>query len=73
MVDVRMHPQPADWNIGAHGRENTSHGCINVGPDHARWFYETFRLGDVVDVRNTPRRMALTDGVGDWTVRWDKW
>ncbi len=63
----------ADWNIGAHGRENTSHGCINVGPDHARWLYETFRLGDVVDVRNTPRRMALTDGVGDWTVPWDKW
>ncbi|WP_346116031.1 L,D-transpeptidase [Micromonospora coerulea] len=63
----------ADWNIGAHGRENTSHGCINVGPDHARWFYETFRLGDVVDVRNTPRRMALTDGLGDWTVPWDKW
>ncbi|SCL30219.1 Lipoprotein-anchoring transpeptidase ErfK/SrfK [Micromonospora rhizosphaerae] len=63
----------ADWNIGAHGRENTSHGCINVGPDHARWFYDTFRLGDVVDVRNTPRRMGLTDGVGDWTVPWDKW
>jgi lipoprotein-anchoring transpeptidase ErfK/SrfK len=63
----------ADWNIGAHGRANTSHGCINVGPAHARWFYDTFRLGDVVDVRNTPRRMALTDGVGDWTVPWDKW
>lgn len=43
----------ADWNIPAHGRVNTSHGCINVGPAHARWFYDTFRLGDVVDVRNT--------------------
>ncbi|PWU44462.1 hypothetical protein DLJ46_25880 [Micromonospora globispora] len=63
----------ADWNIGAHGRENTSHGCINVGPADARWFYNTFRLGDVVDVRNTPRRLGLTDGVGDWTVPWDKW
>lgn len=63
----------ADWNIPAHGRQNTSHGCINVGPAHAQWFYDTFRLGDVVDVRNTPRRMTLTDGVGDWTVPWDKW
>lgn len=63
----------ADWNIGAHGRANTSHGCINVGPANAQWFYDTFRLGDVVDVRNTPRQMALTDGVGDWTVPWDKW
>ncbi|MGR6320195.1 Ig-like domain-containing protein [Micromonospora soli] len=63
----------ADWNIGAQGSRNTSHGCINVGPADARWFYETFRLGDVVDVRNTPRAMALTDGVGDWTVPWSKW
>ncbi|OKI49021.1 L,D-transpeptidase [Micromonospora sp. CB01531] len=63
----------ADWNIGAQGNQNTSHGCINVGPAHARWFYDTFRLGDVVDVRNTPRAMALTDGVGDWTIPWDKW
>ncbi|MFJ8579599.1 Ig-like domain-containing protein [Micromonospora sp. NPDC093277] len=63
----------ADWNIGAQGNQNTSHGCINVGPAHAKWFYETFRLGDVVDVRNTPRAMTLTDGVGDWTIPWNKW
>jgi lipoprotein-anchoring transpeptidase ErfK/SrfK len=63
----------ADWNISAHGRVNTSHGCINVGPANARWFYDTFRLGDVVDVRNTPRRMSLTDGVGDWTIPWEEW
>ena len=45
-----------------------------IGPTTgAQWFYDTFRPGDVVDVRNTPRRMALTDGVGDWTVPWDKW
>lgn len=63
----------ADWNIAAHGHTNTSHGCINVGPDDARWFYENFQLGDVVEVRNTPRPMALTDGIGDWTVPWAKW
>lgn len=63
----------ADWNIGAQGSANTSHGCINVGPANARWFYDTFGLGDVVDVRNTPRQMGLTDGVGDWTIPWHKW
>ncbi|MFC7550935.1 Ig-like domain-containing protein [Plantactinospora sp. GCM10030261] len=63
----------ADWNIPAHGRRNTSHGCINVGPANARWFHETFQLGDVVEVRNTPRQMSLTDGIGDWTVPWSKW
>ncbi|MET7971342.1 hypothetical protein [Micromonospora sp. NPDC005305] len=20
-----------------------------------------------------PRKMALSDGVGDWTISWDKW
>lgn len=62
----------ADWNIPAHGNRNTSHGCINVGPAHARWFYETFRPGDVVDVRNTPRQMAVSDGSA-WAVPWDNW
>jgi lipoprotein-anchoring transpeptidase ErfK/SrfK len=64
----------ADWNIWAHGKENTSHGCINIGPAHAQWFYTTFQLGDVVEVKNTPRQMQLSDGVGgDWTIPWSKW
>jgi lipoprotein-anchoring transpeptidase ErfK/SrfK len=63
----------ADWNIPAQGHRNTSHGCINVGPDNAKWFYANFGLGDVVDVRNTPRQMGLGDGVGDWTIAWEKW
>lgn len=63
----------ADWNIPAHGHTNTSHGCINVGPDHAQWFYNTFAVGDVVEVRNTARRLALTDGLGDWTIPWSQW
>jgi lipoprotein-anchoring transpeptidase ErfK/SrfK len=64
----------ADWNVWAHGRQNTSHGCINIGPAHAQWFYNTFQLGDVVDVRNTPRQMDPSDGVGgDWAIPWSKW
>jgi lipoprotein-anchoring transpeptidase ErfK/SrfK len=64
----------ADWNVPDHGRRNTSHGCINIGPAHAQWFYDTFKLGDVVDVRNTPRQMQMGDGVGGfWTVAWNKW
>ncbi|MFB9237800.1 Ig-like domain-containing protein [Plantactinospora siamensis] len=63
----------ADWNISAHGRANTSHGCINVGPANAQWFYDTFQVGDVVEVRNTPRQLGLMDGVGDWTIPWSKW
>jgi lipoprotein-anchoring transpeptidase ErfK/SrfK len=64
----------ADWNISAHGVRNTSHGCINIGPAHAQWFYNTFQLGDVVEVTNTPRQMQVSDGVGGlWTIPWNKW
>ncbi|NJC63371.1 L,D-transpeptidase [Planosporangium flavigriseum] len=63
----------ADWNIPAHGRQNTSHGCINVAPAHAKWFYDTFIPGDVVDVKNSPITLKPTDGIGAWTLSWNDW
>jgi lipoprotein-anchoring transpeptidase ErfK/SrfK len=63
----------ADWNIPQQGRTNTSHGCVNVGPANAQWFYDTFGPGDVVDVRNTPVNLSLTNGLGDWGMSWSDW
>jgi lipoprotein-anchoring transpeptidase ErfK/SrfK len=63
----------ADWNIPSQGKANTSHGCINVAPANAQWFYDTFDTGDVVEVRNTPKNLPLTDGLGDWTIAWSQW
>jgi lipoprotein-anchoring transpeptidase ErfK/SrfK len=63
----------ADWNIPAHGVRNTSHGCINVAPAYIYWFFDNFGAGDIVDVRNTPKKLPLTDGLGDWTMSWDQW
>nr|BFE61313.1 Ig-like domain-containing protein [Dactylosporangium thailandense] len=63
----------ADWNIPSQGKANTSHGCVNVAPANAQWFYDTFDTGDVVEVRNTPKNLPLTDGVGDWNVAWSQW
>lgn len=63
----------ADWNTSAHGRTNTSHGCINVGPANAQWFYDTFQIGDVVEVKNSPKALAIDNGLGDWMVSWEKW
>jgi hypothetical protein len=62
----------ADWNPNI-GSANTSHGCINVYPKHIVWFYSTFGAGDIVDVRNAGATLGLTDGLGDWTMSWDKW
>jgi lipoprotein-anchoring transpeptidase ErfK/SrfK len=63
----------ADWNIPAHGHRNTSHGCVNVGPANAQWFYENFGLGDIVDVKNTPRQLDPRNGLGDWMLSWADW
>jgi lipoprotein-anchoring transpeptidase ErfK/SrfK len=63
----------ADWNVSAHGRTNTSHGCINIGPANAQWIYDNFVPGDVVDVKNSPVKLAPTNGIGAWTLSWADW
>jgi lipoprotein-anchoring transpeptidase ErfK/SrfK len=62
-----------DWEPWALGQVNTSHGCINVGPEHIGWFYQTFGPGDIVDVKGSPIQLDPRDGVGDWTIPWAQW
>lgn len=63
----------ADWSVYDQGVRNVSHGCINMSPNDAVWFYNTFSYGDIVDVRNTGKPQDLTDGIGDWGLSWDQW
>lgn len=62
----------APWNHSL-GRANLSHGCINLSPADAKWVYDNFILGDVVDVRNSPKELPIWNGLGDWTVSYDKY
>ena len=62
----------APWNHVL-GRQNISHGCINLSTTDAQWVYDNFILGDVVDVKNSPKPLPITDGLGDWTVSYDKY
>jgi lipoprotein-anchoring transpeptidase ErfK/SrfK len=62
----------APWN-GSLGRANLSHGCVNLSMSDAKWVYENFILGDVVDVTNSPRKLPIYNGLGDWTVSFDKY
>ena len=63
----------ADWNIPQQGHVNTSHGCINVGPDYIYWFYNNFGAGDIVDVTGTNRHLDVHNGLGDWVLTWAQW
>jgi lipoprotein-anchoring transpeptidase ErfK/SrfK len=62
----------APWN-GALGQANRSHGCINLSTSDAKWVYNNFLVGDIVDVKNTPRKLPIWNGLGDWTVPFDKY
>jgi lipoprotein-anchoring transpeptidase ErfK/SrfK len=62
----------ADWHR-MHGIANISHGCVNMPPGHAQWFYNEFDRGDVVEVKGSPIRESLTNGNGAWTISWADW
>jgi lipoprotein-anchoring transpeptidase ErfK/SrfK len=63
----------APWSVGDQGHRDVSHGCINISPSNAQWFYDTFRLGDVVVVKNTGRLQGIGDSAGAvWDIPWSK-
>jgi lipoprotein-anchoring transpeptidase ErfK/SrfK len=41
----------APWSVGSQGNSNVSHGCINLGPDNAAWYYDTVSIGDPIIVQ----------------------
>ena len=46
---VYVHSAP--WSTGSQGNSNVSHGCINLSPDNAAWYYDTVRIGDPIIVQ----------------------
>jgi lipoprotein-anchoring transpeptidase ErfK/SrfK len=62
----------APWNHSL-GRANLSHGCVNLGVADAHWVFENFLIGDVVVVQHSPKELPIGDGLGDWTVSFDKY
>ncbi len=47
---VYVHSAP--WSVGSQGSANVSHGCINLSPANAEWYFDTVRVGDPVVVRS---------------------
>jgi lipoprotein-anchoring transpeptidase ErfK/SrfK len=46
---VYVHGAP--WSVASQGNSNVSHGCINLSPDNAAWYYDTVSIGDPVIVQ----------------------
>ena len=43
-----MHSAP--WSVDSQGYANVSHGCINLSPDNAAWYFDTVHIGDPINV-----------------------
>jgi lipoprotein-anchoring transpeptidase ErfK/SrfK len=62
----------APWSVAQQGRENVSHGCINMSTENAAWFFDFSQPGDVVEIKNSDGG-PLNSDVYDWTIGWDDW
>ena len=63
----------ASWSVASQGVRNVSHGCVNISPSNAQWFYDTFSYGDIVDIKNTGVNLPFAAGYNEWNVPWSQW
>ncbi|GCA99613.1 MULTISPECIES: Ig-like domain-containing protein [Mycolicibacterium] len=59
--------------IWAQGKQNTSHGCLNLNSENAKWFYDFSVPGDVVEIKYTGGEPQKLSQNGDWSMPWDQW
>ena len=45
---VYVHSAP--WSVDSQGNANVSHGCINLSPDNAAWYFNQVSVGDPIEV-----------------------
>jgi lipoprotein-anchoring transpeptidase ErfK/SrfK len=64
----------APWSVAQQGHADVSHGCVNLSPANAQWFFNFSRIGDVAEVVGTPVKLGPKDGdVYDWAIPWSQW
>lgn len=64
----------APWSVPSQGRRNVSHGCINLAPADAHWFFSLATRGDLVTVVGSPVGPDPSDaGSRDWNVSFARW
>jgi len=56
----------APWSVDDQGKRDVSHGCINISPTNARWFFDNFSAGDPIIVKNSTGTYTRNDGSNDW-------
>jgi lipoprotein-anchoring transpeptidase ErfK/SrfK len=58
----------APWSVSDQGKRDVSHGCINISPSNAKWFFTNFGAGDPIVVKNSVGTYSKNDGSNDWQL-----
>ncbi|MGC4768698.1 Ig-like domain-containing protein [Micromonospora sp. DT44] len=62
----------APWSEHVQGRQNVSHGCVNVSTANAKWLFEKTRIGDPITIKGTERKIAAGNGWTAWSLSWSE-
>lgn len=59
--------------IPEQGHTDTSHGCLNLNPANATWYYQNAQIGDVVQILHTGGAPGAQWQNADWSLTWEQW
>jgi lipoprotein-anchoring transpeptidase ErfK/SrfK len=62
----------APWSLYQQGYTNVSHGCVNLSPQHAQWYYLHEYPGDPITVTGSPVAGTRYDGWTQWFLNWNQ-
>ena len=62
----------APWSVGEQGWVNVSHGCVNLSPTNAEWYYLHANPGDPITITGSPVSGAWDDGYTEWFYSWNQ-
>jgi lipoprotein-anchoring transpeptidase ErfK/SrfK len=60
----------APWSVGQQGFTNVSHGCVNLSPQNAEWWYVRSQPGDPITITGSPVAGKWDDGYTEWFLTW---
>jgi len=60
----------AYWSVGQQGIVNVSHGCVNMRPADAEFYYKMAVPGDPVTVTGSPKPGTWDNGWTQWFLTW---
>jgi lipoprotein-anchoring transpeptidase ErfK/SrfK len=63
----------APWSVDSQGVANVSHGCVGMSTANAKWLFQRSRVGDVVTIVNSTRKLEPGNGLTQWNVPWEDW